>query len=187
MPIALLVIDAQKGFDDPYWGERNNPQCESNIAALIAAFRRVGKPVIHVQHMSVEPLSPLRPGQAGNDFKAEAVPIAGEKVFGKKVNSAFIGTDLEKYLHEQGIAELVICGLTTDHCVSPSTRMAGNLGFNSYLVSDATATFNRKGIDGRDWTAEEIHQSALASLSGEFAEVISTTVALERCTAGGGV
>ena len=178
MPAALLVIDVQQGFADPYWGKRNNPGCEANIAALIAAFRQAGKPVIHVQHMSVEPQSPLRPGQPGNQFKPEAAPMASEKVFGKTVNSAFIGTELEKYLNEQGIDELVICGLTTDHCVSTSTRMSGNLGFNTYLVSDATATFNRKGIDGRDWSAEEIHQSALASLNGEFAEVISTEAVL---------
>ena len=187
MPAALLVIDVQKGFDDPYWGKRNNLQCESNIAALIAAFRQTGQPVIHVQHLSVEPHSPLRPGQVGCEFKAEALPIAGEKVFSKKVNSAFIGTELEKYLHNQAIDELVICGLTTDHCVSTSTRMAGNLGFTTYLVSDATATFNRKGIDGRDWPAEEIHQSALASLNEEFAVVLSTAAALSRCTTGGGV
>jgi nicotinamidase-related amidase len=178
MPAALLVIDVQQGFDDLYWGKRNNLQCEANIAVLIAAFRRASKAVIHVQHMSVEPQSPLRPGQPGNEFKPEAAPAVGEKVFGKTVNSAFIGTALEKYLREQGIDELVICGLTTDHCVSTSTRMAGNLGFNTYLVSDATATFNRKGIDGRDWPAEEIHQSALASLNGEFAQVISTEAAL---------
>ncbi|MBP6744814.1 cysteine hydrolase [bacterium] len=178
MPAALLVIDVQQGFDEPYWGKRNNPQCEDNIAALIAAFRRASKPVIHVQHMSVEPQSPLRPGQPGNEFKPAAAPAFGEKVFGKTVNSAFIGTELEKYLREQGIDELVICGLTTDHCVSTSTRMAGNLGFKTYLVSDATATFNRKGIDGRDWPAEEIHQSALASLNGEFAQVISTVAVL---------
>lgn len=179
MPAALLVIDVQQGFDDPYWGVRNNPGCEANIAALVAAFRQAGKAVIHVQHNSVEAQSPLRPGQPGNDFKAEALPLAGEKVFGKTVNSAFIGTDLEKYLREQGIDELVICGLTTDHCVSTSTRMSGNLGFNTYLVSDATATFNRKGIDGRNWPAEEIHQSALASLNGEFAQVISTKAVLK--------
>jgi nicotinamidase-related amidase len=178
MPSALLVIDVQQGFDDPYWGKRNNPGCESNIAALIAAFRKADKPVIHVQHMSLEPRSPLRLGQPGNDFKAEALPLTGEKVFCKTVNSAFIGTDLEKCLRQQGIDELVICGLTTDHCVSTSTRMAGNLGFNTYLVSDATATFNRKGIDGRDWPAEEIHQSALASLNDEFAEVLTTEAVL---------
>lgn len=179
MPSALLVIDMQQGFDDLYWGKRNNQQCETNVAALIAAYRKKGQAVIHVQHMSVEPQSPLRPNQPGNDFKPEALPIAGEKVFSKTVNSAFIGTDLEKYLHANGIVELIICGLTTDHCVSTSTRMAGNLGFKTYLVSDATATFNRKGIDGREWSADEIHQSALASLNDEFAEVLSTEAVLK--------
>lgn len=169
---ALVVIDVQRGFDDPYWGERNNPYFEQNIARLIDAFRQHKWPVIHVRHMSTSPHSPLRPGQSGNAFKPEAMPEAGEKIIEKTVNSAFIGTELEAYLKEQGIGALVLCGLTTDHCVSTTTRMAGNLGFDTMLVSDATATFDRAGIDGHVFSADEIHQTALASLSGEFAWVM---------------
>ncbi len=183
---ALIVIDMQQGFDDPYWGERNNPQCEANVAALIAAYRQAHLPVIHVQHMSDEAQSPLRPGQSGNDFKAEALPLAAEKIFQKSVNSAFIGTDLESFLRAANIDSLVLCGLTTDHCVSTTTRMAGNLGFTVILVSDATATFNRTGIDGRLWSAEDIHQSALASLNQEFAQVVTLEQAIALLPPGTG-
>ena len=103
------------------------------------------------------------------------MPIAGEPVLFKSVNSAFIGTDLELRLRAKGDPGLVIVGITTDHCVSTTTRMAGNLGFDSYLVSDATATFERTGPDGRQWTADEMHETALASLSREFATVLKTT------------
>ncbi len=175
---ALIVIDMQQGFDDPYWGERNNLLCEANVAALIAAFRQAHLPVVHVQHMSDEARSPLRPGQSGNDFKAEALPLPGEKVFQKSVNSAFIGTDLESYLRAANITSLILCGLTTDHCVSTTTRMAANLGFKVILVSDATATFSRTGIDGRLWSANDIHHSALASLNQEFAQVITLEQAI---------
>lgn len=171
---ALLVIDVQKGFDSPDWGVRNNLQAESNISRLIEHWRQSSRPVIHVKHMSVEPGSPLRPGQGGNEFKAEALPINGECVFEKTVNSAFIGTDLEQHLRKQNYDTLVIVGLTTDHCVSTSTRMAGNLGFKAYVVSDATATFDRTDHDGRRYSADEVHACALASLHQEFATVIST-------------
>ena len=177
---ALLVIDVQKGFDDPYWGNRNNPHAESNIALLLAAWRGKQLPVIHIQHCSVEPDSPLRPDRPGNEFKEEALPLAGEQRFTKTVNSAFIGTNLEHYLKEQGITHLVVVGLTTDHCVSTSTRMAGNLGFRVTLVADATATFDRAGHDGVEYSADEIHRIHLASLNNEFCKVRSTEWVLDR-------
>jgi nicotinamidase-related amidase len=171
---ALVLIDIQKGFDSPYWGKRNNPQAESNMQKLLTAWRNAKMPVIHVQHHSTEPDSPLYPGQTGNDFKDAFEPIYGEHVEKKKVNSAFIGTTLESYLRTNRVDTLVIAGLTTDHCVSTSTRMAGNLGFNTHVAADATATFNRTGYDGETYTAEEIFATALASLNQEFATVLTT-------------
>ena len=168
---ALLVIDVQQGLDDPRWGARNNPEAEQRIADLLAAWRASGRPVIHVQHLSLEPQSPLRAERPGNAFKAEAVPREGEPVFQKHVNSAFIGTDLEDYLRAKGIDTLVMVGITTDHCVSSTARMAGNLGFQVTVVEDATATFGRQGPDGRHYSAEVMHGTALASLHGEFARI----------------
>ncbi len=178
--VALLSIDVQKGLDDPIWGERNNPGAEAKIALLFSAWRKKGLPIIHIQHCSIEPDSPLRTELPGNAFKDEAKPLPGEKVFTKTVNSAFIGTELEQYLRENNIESLVIAGLTTDHCVSTSTRMAGNLGFNVTLVSDATATFERRGEDGSHYSAEQIHNIHLASLNGEFCSVLSTNEVLSE-------
>jgi nicotinamidase-related amidase len=171
--IALLLIDIQQGLDDPKWGERNNPNAEQQIAAMLAAWRRAKWPVIHVQHMSQRPTSPLRPNLPGNAFKPEATPLEGEPVFQKTVNSAFIGTPLEDHLRREGIRSLVIVGLTTDHCVSTTVRMAGNLGFDVVVVEDATATFERTGPDGVRYSADEMHRIALASLHDEFARVQS--------------
>lgn len=175
---VLIVIDVQKAFDDPRMGRRNNPHAEENIARLLEAWRASGRPVIHVRHDSVEPGSILRPGQPGNAIKIEAQPLEGEPVLGKRVNSAFIGTDLEQRLRSAGQETVVCVGLTTDHCVSTTARMAGNLGFRTVVVADATAAFDRQSYDGSTVPAAEIYRGALASLHGEFAEVTTTEAVL---------
>jgi len=169
----LLVIDVQQGFEEPRWGARNNPDAERRIAELLAAWRASGRPVLHVQHLSLEPRSPLREDAPGHVFKAEARPLADEPVFRKHVNSAFIGTDLEAHLRANAIDTLVLVGLTTDHCVSTTARMAGNLGFGVTVVEDATATFERRGPDGTHYSADLMHRAALASLHEEFATIRS--------------
>jgi len=177
---ALIIIDVQNGFDDPSWGRRNNPEAESNIAKLLDAWRHTHRPLFHIQHSSRMPGSLLRPNSPGFEIKAAARPQAGEPVIQKNVNSAFIGTDLEARLKKNGFKTVVLAGLTTDHCVSTTARMAGNLGFDTYVVSDATATFDRTGPDGRSYKAEDIHAINLASLKEEFATVIDTETLLSR-------
>jgi nicotinamidase-related amidase len=173
---ALILIDIQKGFDNiAYWGgQRNNPDAETKIGELLRTWRAHKLPVFHVQHCSSNPVSPLHETNEGNQFKDFAKPTGREPVIKKNVNSAFIGTDLKEQLDNAKISTLVIAGLTTDHCVSTTARMAGNFGYNVFLVSDATATFNKKGIDGQNFSAELIHETALASLNNEFAKCVTT-------------
>lgn len=169
---ALLVIDVQLGFDDPKWGARNNPEAESNIAKILSWWRAHQMPIIHIQHASTISTSPLRKQTSGLAFKTVAQPMEGEVIFEKSVNSAFIGTGLEEYLRKQGIVDLVVVGLTTDHCISTTARMGANLGFSMTVVSDGTATFERRAMDGSQCSAENMHQYALASLQGEFAQIV---------------
>jgi nicotinamidase-related amidase len=173
---ALLLIDIQKGFDNiKYWGsQRNNLNAEENAAELLRLWRENNLPVFHIQHCSSNPASPLNEANAGNEFKDLVKPFSNEPVIKKNVNSAFIGTGLEERLHKIKITKLVIVGLTTDHCISTTTRMAGNLGFDTFVVSDATATFNKKGLEGQNYPAELIHETTLASLNNEFASVVNT-------------
>ncbi|KAH7929213.1 isochorismatase [Leucogyrophana mollusca] len=173
---ALLTIDVQKAFEDEaFWGgNRNNPRLLQNVEQLLGLFRARSLPVLHAKHNSTNPESPLHPSHPGNAFSPEAAPRESEPVFPKTVNSAFIGTDLESHLRSTGIQRLVICGITTNHCVSTTTRMAGNLGFDVLLVGDACATFDRVGADGVKRPAEEVHRYALGDLHGEFCEVVNT-------------
>jgi len=175
---VLLVVDVQQGFDELSWGVRNNPDAEENIVCLLAAWRKTKRPVFHVQHLSLVPGSPLRAGHPGSAFKEAVKSQRGERLFQKHVNSAFIGTDLERRLRERGCDTLAVVGLTTPHCVSTTVRMAGNLGFRTFVVSDATAAFDLVDQDGRHYTAEEIHAVSLATLHGEFATVVETETLL---------
>jgi nicotinamidase-related amidase len=180
MSAALLVIDVQKAFDDEaFWGARNNPSCEQNVAALIEGWRG---PKVYVRHDSVEPGSPLAAGSPGNAFK-DVVTGSPDLLVTKRVNSAFYGDpDLHGWLSERGISGLVICGITTNHCVETTARMAANLGYDVSFVLDATHTFDRAGPDGVVLTADELARATATSLHGEFATVVSTREALAAQT-----
>lgn len=180
---ALLVVDMQLGFDDPAWGDRNNPAAEANVAALLAAWRAAAAPVIHVHHDSPEASGLMRRGTPGNAPKPEAQPLGSERIYRKRVNSAFIGTDLEADLRRLGVEVLAIVGLTTNHCISTTARMAGNLGFDTFVVADATAAFARFGLDGRVRPADEVHDAALSDLQDEFAQVVDTPAVLAALAA----
>lgn len=173
---ALLLIDIQKGLDDIdyYGGHRNNLQAETNARKVLDYWRNKKFPIFHIKHNATNPNSRLLKGQDGNEFKDIVKPLATETVIEKEVNSAFIGTDLKEQLDKLGTKKVVIVGLTTDHCVSSSARMAGNLGYDTVVVSDATATFDKIGPNGIKYTAEMIHEIAMASLHKEFASVINT-------------
>lgn len=181
---ALLIIDVQRAMEQPAWGRnRNNPQAEANIARLLQAWRETRRPVYHVRHDSTFADSPYRPGQAGNDFKPEVAPLAGETVIVKRTNSAFIGTDLEKRLRAAGHDTLIITGVITNNSVEATVRMAGNLGFATSVVSDATATVEKRDLAGRLWPAGEVHALALANMDGEYARVVDTAAVLRMLDA----
>ena len=173
---ALLLVDIQKGFDNlDYWGgHRNNPYAEERASQLLEHWRLLNLPIFHIQHCSTIPTSMLHPSNPGNEIKDIVKPLEHETVIWKNVNSAFIGTNLRERLDDDNITCLVVVGMTTDHCISTTVRMAGNFGYDTLLVSDATATFDRISPHGQLFPASLIHETALTSLHGEFATVVTT-------------
>jgi nicotinamidase-related amidase len=179
---VLLLIDLQNSIDHPSWasgGIRNNPNAEVEIGRLLTQWRNQNWPVWHVRHDSTNPKSHYRPGQPGNDFKAEVAPIDGEPIIPKRVNSAFIGTDLEERLRAGGHEALVVVGVITNNSVEATVRMAGNLGFSTYLVADGCFTFGRKDWNGVFRTADEVHAMSLANLHPEYCTVVTANALLE--------
>lgn len=171
---TLILIDLQKAIDHPSHGLRNNPHAEENAAKLLNAWRQQNRPIIHIRHNSLEPESHFRPGQSGNEFKTEVLPLQNEVIINKQTNSAFIGTDLEAKLRAADQITIVIVGVSTNNSVEATVRMAGNLGFNTYLISDATFAFERTDWGGRYRSAEEVHDMSLANLNKEYCTVVDT-------------
>ena len=179
---ALILIDWQQGFEDhDYWGgNRNNPDAEIKAKSLLEHWRALSLPVFHGIHDSEDPNSLLRQEKTGGQFMTELQPQSGEPVIIKNVNSCFIGTELETQLRDAKINDLVICGLTTNHCVSTTVRMAGNLGFNVKLVGDACASFDRQGEGGITYPAQMVHDISLANIHKEFCIVTNTQTILDE-------
>lgn len=175
---ALILVDLQLAIDDPRWGPRNNPQAEQAIAALLAAWRAEGLPIVHVRHDSVEPDSPYRPDRPGHAFKPEAAPAAGEAVVGKRGHSAFVDTTLEETLDALGATTLVVCGVLTHNSVEATVRHAADLGYRVFVVADACWAVALGERGGGTWPAEIVHRVALACLDGEYATVVDAASAL---------
>jgi nicotinamidase-related amidase len=179
------LVDLQRGFHTDGWGARNNPDAEDRARRLLAAWRDADWPVAHVRHDSTEPDSPLRRGEPGFAFldglgpDEEGVDGGPEAAFTKRVNGAFRETGLDGWLQTLGVDRVIVAGLTTDHCVSTTVRGAENLGYDTTLARDATATHDRE-FDGETVPASEVHRTALAHLDGEFATVETTAELLAR-------
>jgi len=171
---ALIIIDMQRGMADPKSGRRNNPGAEENIRQLLLAWRVAGRPIVHVRHMSRSPASVFWPGQPGNEFQENLLPLASEHVVEKNVTDAFVNTALERWLHVRAIKELVIVGVSTNMSVEATARSAGNLGFATTVVADACFSFDRLDLHGKAQTAEEVHINALSNLQGEYATILET-------------
>ncbi|MFD7868777.1 cysteine hydrolase family protein [Streptomyces sp. NPDC057682] len=177
---ALVVVDVQVGFEEEaFWGPRNNPGADDNIAGLIDAWQESGRPVVFVRHDSPKPGSPLRAGYGGNDFKPYVEERRGrgagaELLVTKSVNSAFYGSpDLRAWLDAAGVRQIVVAGIQTNMCVETTARMAGNLGYEVFVPLDATYTFDLTGPWGWTLAADEVARATAVSLhGGGFATVV---------------
>ena len=173
--LALVLVDVQRGFDDAtWWGRRNNPACERNIAALLATWRNAGRPVVFVRHDSRDTRSPLHPSQPGNAFKPELTGTP-DLLVTKTVNSSFHGApDLHDWLRRERLDGIVIAGITTNHCCETTARVGGNLGHRVLFALDATLTFDRCGPDGDVVAADDLARVTATNLHDEFATVMNT-------------
>jgi nicotinamidase-related amidase len=171
---ALILIDMQRAMTSSALPKRNNPNAEKNILKLLRVWRNGSRSVVHVRHISREPQSVFRPGQSGVEFQDDLAPLSSEHVLEKNVPDAFVNTGLERWLHARGVESVIIVGVSTNNSVEASARSAGNLGFKTVVVSDATFAFEKKDYAGVLRSADEVHAMSLANLEGEYAKIVTT-------------
>jgi nicotinamidase-related amidase len=179
---ALIIVDMQIGMQSAALPARNNPNAEDRIAALLAAWRSAALPVIHVRHISRTPQSVFAPGQIGAAFQDRFAPQAGEHVVEKNVPDAFIQSALERWLRVRDIRALVIVGVSTNHSVESTARTAGNLGFATTVVADATFAFAQRDYRGTERSADDVHLMSLSNIAQEYASVLTTAEVISTLT-----
>ena len=159
---ALLIVDIQNFYYPGGKAELYQPEKAGENAKLVLEhFREVGDLVVHIRH-NFEP---------GGEIHAVVAPIKGEKVISKDQVNSFRDTDLQEYLQEHEITELVIVGMQTHMCVEAATRAAADLGYNTTVIEDACTTRDLKYGDNTV-KAMDVHYSTLATLRS-YAKVTS--------------
>ncbi len=183
---VLVLIDIQRAFDDEgYWGRRNNPGAEANIARLAEHWMSTARPVVLVRHVSVQPGSPLAADAPGQAYKPEVADLAPDLEIAKSVHSAFYGApDLHHWLSARGVGQIVVAGIQTNFCVETTSRVGSDLGYQVLLPIDATFTFDRTSPQGEPVSADELARATATNLHEEFATVCRTADLVGSATAG---
>ena len=91
----------------------------------------------------------------------------------KRLPNAFAGTELHERLQQAGRNTLILAGFMTHMCISASARAALDLGYQTTVIGDATATRALPAHDGgAPISADAVHRTALAELADRFAAVV---------------
>jgi nicotinamidase-related amidase len=174
MTQALVLIDIQCDyFPGGAMALVGSPEAGSQAEALLKAFRRTGRPIVHIQHLATRPGATFfLPGTEGAELHAGVTPQPGEPVLRKHFPNAFRETPLHEHLRRQDITHLVLAGMMTHMCVDTTVRAAFDLGFQCQLAGDACATRDLSR-DGLTVPAAQVQAAFLAALDGTFAKVLT--------------
>lgn len=178
---ALLIIDIQNDyFENGSMRLTGSEQASLNAKLILEKFRTSKLPVIHIQHVALNPNATFfLPNTKGAEININVKPLENEKVIVKHYPNSFRETELLNYLKERHITDLVICGMMTHMCVDATVRAAKDLGFTITLIGDACATRDLE-INGEKVNAGEVQKAFLAALNFTYAGIVTTKQYLEK-------
>ena len=171
---TLVVINAQNGLLDATNEGRNNLEAEKNIARILEYWRKEGRRIIHVKHVSEKPDSIFYRHSVGSNFLDSAQPQENEATIEKTKSSAFSGTNLEAILNKVQASSIVLVGFTASECIDATAKDAAATNFEIFVVGDGTATFDLRDQAGKLIKADRIHRLTLVSINAFYAKVINT-------------
>jgi nicotinamidase-related amidase len=173
MTRTLVIVDIQ----NDYFPSGAHPlvgatEAGAAAASVLAAFRRSGDPVVHVQHIWDAPDAPfMRPGTPGVEINPVVAPVPGEPVVTKSAPNAFVGTELATLLDRD--STIVVLGMMTSMCVDSTVRAAADAGYTVELVHDACASPDLE-FGGTSVPGASVHAAFIAALGEGFAKVRSS-------------
>ncbi len=178
MKNCLLVIDLQNDYFPGGAMELVGiVPAAANACILLDRFRKAGQPVIHIQHISIQPGATFfLPGSEGAQISPLLTPRPTESLIVKHYPNSFRDTTLLQTLRNKGIDTLTICGAMTHMCIDATTRAAFDLGFNCTVAEDACATRDLE-FNGATVPSSQVHAAFMAALSRPYARVVATASA----------
>ena len=182
---ALVVIDVQESFRQrPIWAAISDPEIAKSVHRLTEAFRSRGERVIWILHQEPGTGTVFDPAQGFVRMMDGLAARPDEPVLHKTSHNAFTTTNLQQLLTQEGIGEVVLCGLRTEQCVETTARLASDLGYQVTFVTDATATnpiehrdappgraVEQILADPRTLPADEVIARTEYALAGRFATI----------------
>ncbi|HCO66611.1 MAG TPA: cysteine hydrolase [Dysgonomonas sp.] len=170
---ALLIIDIQNDYFEggamPLVGAFEAAQ---KAKSVLEHFRKNSLPVIFIQHIAARPEAGFfLPDTKGVEIYEGIKPQSQEKVIVKYFPNSFRETNLDEYLKNLKVDELVITGMMTHMCVDATTRAAKDLGYDCMVISNACATRDLE-IFGEKVKAQEVQKSFLAALDYFYSDVV---------------
>jgi len=133
--------------------------------AVLAAARRRGLLVVHTREGHLPDLTDAPPakverghphlrigapgpmgrilirGEPGHDIIPALYPVPGEPIIDKPGKGAFYATSLGRLLADRNIANLLVCGVTTEVCVNTTVREANDRGYRCIVLADCCASY----------------------------------------------
>lgn len=171
----LIIINAQKGLLEDTRENRSNLEAEKNITQILHYWRAKNRKVIHVKHVSNNSNSIFYQNSKGCEFLEALSPQNKELLVEKTKSSAFSNPLLEEVLNKENSMNIILVGFTANECIDATARDAVSLGFQTYVVGDATATFDIRDPAGKLVKAERLHKLTLANINALYASVVKTS------------